>query len=600
MFCPYCGKEMGNVNRFCTNCGRELPARMQQQAGGTQEEPRQDRNGRNYDKGGCGNGGYGMQDGCDAAGKPRGDRVNLALVITVGVLALVVFLGALGAFLMRDRLREAFRGDPGNGVTAAVPEERPSRTPESDISDPVTMAPAVPPDAEGGQTGVSPVTPPPTPEPVSGYAGISGRIGALDSSGRMSLVTTDVSAYPDVRLYVSYNDPWGQAITLESPTAGILESINGGGEIEREIRSIERVEGNEGVGFDILVDKSASMSGDLAQMQSILRDFIISLDYGSGDQAEIIAFDTLLMYMCTYTDNRDYLLNGIDNMATSGDTALYDALYTGIGNAASRPGANCVIAFTDGEDNRSYYTAQEVISLAQAMEIPVYLIGTGGASGSILSSLADATGGRYWNINSISGMDQILLEIYHVQKNMYCITYTSDPDADAYAPRSVSCALMDSTRGALMQDSFTPNQVRALTPHSSRYEILGGDISWSEANRLAIERGGHLATITSQQEMDEITGMAAGTGYKYLWIGGYTSVRNGAAFGHWTTGEPFDYTAWYPGEPSRTDKNDGIAEAYLMLWYVDDYWSWNDQRDDPAADYAYFHGKTGYVIEYEY
>ena len=599
MFCPYCGKETGNGNRFCTNCGREFPARMQQQAGGAQNQPRQDWNGRgtingrNYDKGGCGNSGYGIQDDRDSAVKPQGDRVNLALVIAVGVLALVVFLGALGAFLMRDRIRAAIGDRPGD-VVAAPPEERADPSPE-----PVTEAPAVLPEAgQNGQIGVSAVTP--TPEPVTGYAGISSRIGGLDNSGQMSLVTTDVSSYPNVRLYVSYNDPWGQAITLESPTAGILESINGGGEIEREIRSIERMEGNEGVGFDILVDKSASMSGDLAQMQSILRDFVISLDYGSGDQAEIIAFDTLLMYMCTYTDNRDYLLNGIDNMATSGDTALYDALYTGIGNAASRPGANCVIAFTDGEDNRSACTAQEVIGLAQAMEIPVYLIGTGGASGSVLSSLADATGGQYWNINSISSMDQILLEIYHGQKNMYCIEYQSDPNADPYAQRSVSCALMDSTRGAVMQDSFTPKQVRTVTPHSSRYEILGGDISWTEANRLAIERGGHLATITSQQEMDTITGMAAGTGYKYLWIGGYTSVRDGAAFGHWTTGEPFDFTAWYPGEPSRTDKNDGIAEAYLMLWYVDDYWSWNDQRDDPAADYAYFHGKTGYVIEYEY
>ena len=100
--------------------------------------------------------------------------------------------------------------------------------------------------------------------------------------------------------------------------------------------------------------------------------------------------------------------------------------------------------------------------------------------------------------------------------------------------------------------------------------------------------------------MDLLTEMATQSGLKYLWIGGYTSVRDNQAFGHWTTGEPFDYTAWFPGEPSRNDK-DGTPEFYLMLWYVQDYWSWNDQRDDVINDtgLSYFLGNTGYICEYE-
>ena len=64
--------------------------------------------------------------------------------------------------------------------------------------------------------------------------------------------------------------------------------------------------------------------------------------------------------------------------------------------------------------------------------------------------------------------------------------------------------------------------------------------------------------------------------------------------------QPFAYTAWFPGEPSRNDK-DGTPEFYLMLWYVQDYWSWNDQRDDVINDtgLSYFLGNTGYICEYE-
>lgn len=94
--------------------------------------------------------------------------------------------------------------------------------------------------------------------------------------------------------------------------------------------------------------------------------------------------------------------------------------------------------------------------------------------------------------------------------------------------------------------------------------------------------------------------MASEKELRFVWMGGYTSIRNDVAYGHWITGEPFEFQPWYPGEPSRTDE-DGAAEMYLMLWQVNDEWSWNDQRNDPVGDtgLAYFKGKTGYICEYE-
>ena len=77
------------------------------------------------------------------------------------------------------------------------------------------------------------------------------------------------------------------------------------------------------------------------------------------------------MYMCTDTNDMNNLLNGISNMTPYGMTALYDALVTGIYNASSRTGPNCVIAFTDGIDNQSTYTYSEVIQLALEKGIPL-------------------------------------------------------------------------------------------------------------------------------------------------------------------------------------------------------------------------------------
>lgn len=135
----------------------------------------------------------------------------------------------------------------------------------------------------------------------------------------------------------------------------------------------------------------------------------------------------------------------------------------------------------------------------------------------------------------------------------------------------------------------------------SSYMTVIADASWSQANADAVARGGHLVTITTQEEMDRMVAYASEAGLKYVWIGGFTSIGNdGAVYGHWTTGEPFEYQMWYPGEPSGKDL-DGTLESCLMLWNAEGIWSWNDQRDDVVngSGLSYFKGKTGYIVEFE-
>lgn len=417
----------------------------------------------------------------------------------------------------------------------------------------------------------------------------------------LQLISSDVEDYPTVKLYYNLQDNDGTPVIMSSPTAYIKETISGGAEIERKVKSVSRLSGNQGVGIDILIDKSGSMEDDFGTMQRILTQFINSLDYDSGDSAELIAFDSLIMYMCTYTNDRNRLLNGIENMSTSGMTALYDALISGITNAGNRAGANCVIAFTDGADNESYSSYYDVISLAQQKEVPIYLIGTYDAETAVLQNIASSTGGRYWNAYSISDVADILDEIYRLQKDMYCVEYISDETADPYANRNVSCVIGDESYFAYEPSaSFTAVEALAVKPHNSRYEVIAGDVTWTEANNICIANGGHLATITSQSEMNQVCNLAEQSGLKYIWIGGYTSIRNGRAYGHWITGEDFNtFNAWYPGEPSRND-HDGTPEAYLMLWRVEGVWSWNDQRNDlMSTGLTYFGGNIGYICEYE-
>lgn len=436
------------------------------------------------------------------------------------------------------------------------------------------------------------------------YESLSEAIGKIEQLGELKIVTTDVSNYPNIKLYVQVKDESGEDIELFSPTAAIREQLSDGTMVERTIRSVERVKDNEGVGFELLIDKSGSMDSDMPQMQQTMREFINQLDFSVGDKAEILSFDSYLMYMTTFTDKQDFLLNGIDNMTPYGQTALYDALYTGVLNAGNRLGANCVIAFTDGADNVSSRSYNEVIALAKEKEIPIYLIGTANAESSVLNSIAKDTGGEYWDIDAMPDMGDVLKRINSTQKNLYSLEYTSDKSVKQYDPHQIDVLLIDgktAAQGAIFPGAeFTPAQKKQAQAKSSRYEIKAADVSWMQANDKCIAQGGHLATVKDQAEMNKLTSLAGGAGLKYVWLGGYTSERGGKVFGHWVTGEPFNFSAWYPGEPSRNDK-DGEPEFYLMLWNIQGKWSWNDQRNDPVHDsgLSYFRGETGYICEYE-
>lgn len=131
------------------------------------------------------------------------------------------------------------------------------------------------------------------------YQSIYQALGQAAGTWDMKLISTDVSQYPLVKLYVSIRDQNDQDVVLESPTAGIRECIGSGKEIERTVRNIQQINQKEGIGFELLMDKSESMTDELSEMQRILDDFVNSLDFSVGDKAELISFDTYLMYDVT-------------------------------------------------------------------------------------------------------------------------------------------------------------------------------------------------------------------------------------------------------------------------------------------------------------
>ena len=94
--------------------------------------------------------------------------------------------------------------------------------------------------------------------------------------------------------------------------------------------------------------------------------------------------------------------------------------------------------------------------------------------------------------------------------------------------------------------------------------------TWTDAEQYCESLGGHLATITSEEENTLVYQLMIKAGYTSAYFG--LSDRETEGTWIWVTGEPASYTNWHPGEPNYENSN----EDYAMYYYKFSDGTWND------------------------
>lgn len=132
--------------------------------------------------------------------------------------------------------------------------------------------------------------------------------------------------------------------------------------------------------------------------------------------------------------------------------------------------------------------------------------------------------------------------------------------------------------------------------HSYLVVVPGAPLSWTAANGLAAELGGHLVTITSGAENDFVFGLTIATMGAWHdehgpWIGGRQTSKDAEPDGDWAwvTGEPWSFVAWAAGEPSNYNGIEEFAQFYSLGTPAA---RWNDNALNDGHVYSY-------VVEYE-
>lgn len=102
------------------------------------------------------------------------------------------------------------------------------------------------------------------------------------------------------------------------------------------------------------------------------------------------------------------------------------------------------------------------------------------------------------------------------------------------------------------------------------YKLYYHSETWEDARDYCESLGGHLATITSQEENDFLYDFITSCGVTNAYFG--LSDATEEEFWRWTTGETLEYTNWNSGEPNNESSN----EDYAMFYCKYGSGTWND------------------------
>lgn len=187
------------------------------------------------------------------------------------------------------------------------------------------------------------------------------------------------------------------------------------------------------VSVGVIFDVSGSMSGEkIKNAREALAKFIQTSH--NSDEYFLIAFNSRAQLLLDKTRDGNAVLDKLTFVQTKNNTALYDACYLGVEKVQRglHP-KRALLLISDGQDNNSRYTFNELRRLLKESDVVLYGVGilSGGDAGSplgmegqgILDELANVSGGKAFFPRSALEMDDIFEQIALELRHQYSIGY---------------------------------------------------------------------------------------------------------------------------------------------------------------------------------
>lgn len=315
-------------------------------------------------------------------------------------------------------------------------------------------------------------------QPLSQVAAQTGDTQTEDTQVRITQV--DNSGFPNVTVYVSVTDLSGEPVGVDPATIQVQE--NGEVMAPVEVQGGGAVVGGEAIPVTsmLVIDISGSMdkNNKIGAAKEAAKAYVSGMR--AGDQAGLITYDTQVYTVQPVTSDIPTLVSAIDALETGSDTAMYNALVEAEKALESISGRKAIIVLTDGMDNQSSSTLDDVINGIGESGLSISAIGFGdttlsgqeGLDEAGLRALAEGSGGQYAFASDAQTLSNLYQQYGQSLQSEYAITYVSPSPLRDGINRNLSVSL--SVIGVSMESQYNPGGV--LPEVSSRSWLLFGGI----------------------------------------------------------------------------------------------------------------------------
>jgi Ca-activated chloride channel homolog len=185
------------------------------------------------------------------------------------------------------------------------------------------------------------------------------------------------------------------------------------------------------ISVGVIFDISGSMSHKIGKAREAVTEFLKTAN--PEDEFFLIAFSNKPELMSDFTPSVEAVQRNMMYMVPKGRTALLDAVYLGISKMRqARHRRKALLVLSDGGDNSSRYTENEIRAIVKEADVQIYAIGIFDLNPrtseelygpGLLSDISEVTGGRAYTVGSPNDLSEVAGKIGVELRNQYVLGY---------------------------------------------------------------------------------------------------------------------------------------------------------------------------------
>lgn len=204
-------------------------------------------------------------------------------------------------------------------------------------------------------------------------------------------------------------------------------------------QTIERFEeaGDRPLAAALLIDRSVSMAPHLEPVRDAALAFARDAMRTPEDRLAVFSFAADFTVDAGFTARAGDVERALAGLVAADRTALWDSVVQALQQFGEGPGAPALVLFTDGRDETSRLTYEQVLETARGSQVTVYAIGLAASfpdreSRRELEELAAATGGRASFVAGLDELAGVYAGVLEELRARYLVAYQPAGEASGY------------------------------------------------------------------------------------------------------------------------------------------------------------------------